>query len=43
VGQRADVVVLAAAAIDEPVTPGGALATARPAMVLIDGEVVVDA
>jgi predicted amidohydrolase YtcJ len=42
VGQRADVVVVAAAVIDEPVTPGGALATARPAMVLIDGQVVVD-
>ena len=41
-GQRADVVVLDAAAIDEPVEPGGALATARPAMVLIDGEVVFE-
>jgi predicted amidohydrolase YtcJ len=42
VGQRADVVVIPAAAIDEPVTPGGPLATARPAMVVIDGEVVFE-
>lgn len=42
VGQRADVVVIAAAAIDEPVTPGGPLATARPTMVLLDGEVVFE-
>ncbi len=43
VGQRADVVVIPAAAIDEPVTPGGPLSTTRPAMVLIDGEVVFEA
>jgi len=43
VGQRADVVVLPSAALDEPVTPGGALATARPMLVLIDGEVVFEA
>ena len=42
VGQRADVVVIPAAAIDEPVTPGGPLATARPTMVLLDGEVVFE-
>ncbi len=42
VGQRADVVVLPAAALDEPVEPGGALATARPLVVLMDGEVVYD-
>ncbi len=42
VGQRADVVVIPAAAIDEPVTPGGPLSTTRPAMVLIDGEVVFE-
>ena len=30
VGQRADVVVIPAASIDEPVTPGGALSTTRP-------------
>ncbi len=39
-GQRADLAVIPAAAIDEPVEPGGALATARPSLVLIDGEVV---
>jgi predicted amidohydrolase YtcJ len=42
VGQRADVVVIPAAAIDEPVTPGGPLSTARAAMVLLDGEVVFE-
>jgi predicted amidohydrolase YtcJ len=42
VGQRADVVVLPAAALDEPVEPGGPLATARPDMVLVDGEVVFE-
>ncbi len=42
VGQRADVVVLPAAALDEPVEPGGALATARPDIVLIDGKVVFE-
>ena len=42
VGQRADVVVIPAASIDEPVTPGGPLSTTRPAMVLIDGEVVFE-
>jgi len=42
VGHRADIVVLPAAALDEPVEPGGALATARPAIVLMDGEVVYD-
>jgi predicted amidohydrolase YtcJ len=41
-GYRADLVVLDAAAIDEPVEPGGALASARPTMVLIDGVVVFD-
>jgi predicted amidohydrolase YtcJ len=39
-GQRADMVVIPAAAIDEPVEIGGALWHARPRMVLIDGEVV---
>jgi hypothetical protein len=43
VGQRADVVVVAAAAIDEPVTPGGALSTARPTLVLVDGQVAFEA
>lgn len=43
VGQRADVVVLPAAALREPVEPGGALATARPSIVVTDGRVVFEA
>jgi predicted amidohydrolase YtcJ len=43
VGQRADVVVIPAASIDEPVTAGGALSTTRPSMVVVDGKVVVEA
>lgn len=42
VGQRADVVVIPAASIDEPVTPGGPLSTTRPTMVLMDGKVVFE-
>ena len=42
VGQRADVVVIDAAAIDEPVTPGGRLATTRPMMVIQDGRVTFE-
>jgi predicted amidohydrolase YtcJ len=42
VGQRADVIVIPAAAIDEPVEPGGALATARPSIVVVDGRVVFE-
>ncbi|MEO5885604.1 MAG: amidohydrolase family protein, partial [Candidatus Limnocylindrales bacterium] len=42
VGQRADIVVIPAAAIDEPVTPGGPLSTARPTTVLLAGEVVFE-
>jgi predicted amidohydrolase YtcJ len=42
VGQRADVVVLPAAALAEPVVPGGPLATVRPDLVLVDGEVVFE-
>jgi predicted amidohydrolase YtcJ len=38
-GQRADVVVLPAAALDEPVEVGGALWHARPRLVLVDGAV----
>jgi predicted amidohydrolase YtcJ len=38
-GQRADVVVIPAAAVDEPVEVGGALWHARPRLVLLDGEV----
>ena len=40
-GHRADVVVIPAAAVDEPVEVGGALWHARPRLVLVDGEVVV--
>lgn len=43
VGQRADVVVIPAAAVDEPVEVGGALWHARPRLVLIDGEVAAGA
>jgi predicted amidohydrolase YtcJ len=41
-GHRADLVVLPAAALSEPVEPGGALWHARPRLVLMDGEVVAD-
>ncbi len=41
-GHRADVVVLDASVVDDPVEPGGALASARPTMVLMDGEVVFE-
>ena len=43
VGQRADVLVVPAEALDEPVEPGGALATTRPSIVIIDGRVVFEA
>jgi predicted amidohydrolase YtcJ len=42
-GQRADLIVVPRAAVEEPVEPGGALATARPRLVLMDGEVVFEA
>lgn len=42
VGQRADVVVIPAACLDASVEPGGALATARPSIVLVDGRVVFE-
>ena len=42
VGQRADVVVIPATCLDEPVEPGGALATARPSIVVMDGRVVFE-
>ncbi len=38
-GHRADLVVLPAAAVAEPVEVGGALWHARPRLVLVDGEV----
>jgi hypothetical protein len=43
VGQRADVAVVPAAAIREPVEPGGPLSTARPTLVVMDGRVVFEA
>ena len=42
VGQHADLVVIPSAGIDEPVTPGGALSTTRPVLVMIDGDVVFE-
>jgi predicted amidohydrolase YtcJ len=42
VGQRADVVVIPAASLAEPVEPGGALARTRPSMVLVDGRVAYE-
>lgn len=42
VGHRADIVVLPAATLDEPVVPGGALSNARPTVVLMDGRVVFE-
>jgi predicted amidohydrolase YtcJ len=41
-GHRADVVVLPAAAVEEPVEAGGALWNARPRLVLLDGEVAFE-
>jgi len=43
VGQRADVVVIPAAAIALPIEAGGPLATARPRLVLIEGQVAFEA
>lgn len=42
-GHRADVVVIAAAALAEPVEPGGPLGTARPRLALVDGAVAFEA
>jgi predicted amidohydrolase YtcJ len=42
-GQRADIVVISAAALAEPVEPGGPLWHARPRLVLVDGEVAAGA
>jgi predicted amidohydrolase YtcJ len=36
-GMRADIVVVPAAALDEPVLPGGPLGTVRPRLVIVDG------
>ena len=41
-GQRADLIVLPATALSHPVEPGGALATARPRLVIVDGDVVFE-
>jgi len=41
-GHRADLVVLPAAAVAEPVETGGALWSARPRLVLLDGEVAFE-
>ena len=41
-GHRADLVVIASAAVTEPVEVGGALWHARPSMVLMDGRVVAE-
>jgi hypothetical protein len=43
VGQRADIVVIPAASVEEPVVPGGDLWTVRPSMVVMDGRVVFEA
>ena len=42
VGHRADLVVIPAACLDDPVEPGGALSTARPSIVMLDGRVVFE-
>jgi predicted amidohydrolase YtcJ len=42
-GQRADLVVIPTEALTNPVQPGGALATARPRVVVIDGETAFEA
>jgi predicted amidohydrolase YtcJ len=41
-GQRADLAILPASALSHPIEPGGALATARPRLVMIDGEVAFE-
>ncbi len=41
-GHRADIVILPAAALAEPAEVGGALWSARPRLVLVDGEVVAE-
>ena len=42
-GQRADLVVIPAAALDDAGAPDGPLATARPRLVLVDGQTVHEA
>ena len=41
-GQRADLIVIPAEAVTNPIEPGGALATARPRLVMIDGDVAFE-
>ena len=41
-GQRADLLVIPAEALVHPIEPGGALATARPRLVMIDGEIAFE-
>ena len=41
-GQRADLVILPASALSHPIEPGGDLATARPRLVMIDGEIAFE-
>lgn len=41
-GQRADLIVLPADALTNPIEPGGALASARPRLVMIDGEIACE-
>jgi predicted amidohydrolase YtcJ len=42
VGQRADLIVIPQEAVTNPIEPGGALATARPRVVIIDGDVAFE-
>ena len=42
-GQRGDLIVIPTEAETNPVEPGGALATARPRVVVIDGEIAFEA
>jgi len=42
-GQRGDLIVIATEAVTNPIEPGGALATARPRVVVIDGEIAFEA
>jgi predicted amidohydrolase YtcJ len=41
-GQRADLVILPASALSHPIEPGGELSTARPRLVMIDGEIAFE-
>ena len=41
-GARADAIVVPAAALEEPVEPGGPLGTVRPRLVLVDGAAVFE-